>query len=193
MDLRDKTIGFAMCGSFCTFSNALKALETLKGAGTNIIPVMSETAFSTNTRFGMAEDFNERIEKITGNSIISTVKDAEPIGPRRLLDALVVLPCTGNTLAKLANGIADSPVTLAVKSHLRNNRPVVIGISTNDGLGAAAQNIGRLFVRKHIYFIPFSQDDYIHKPNSIVCDFTKLCDTLSAALDGRQIQPVLAV
>lgn len=158
MDLRDKTIGFAMCGSFCTFSKTMDALTRLKETGADIIPIMSETACSTDTRFGRAEDFNYRIEKITEHRIINTVKEAEPIGPRAPLDMLIVLPCTGNTLAKAAAGIADSAVTMAIKAHLRNSRPVLIGVSTNDGLGTAAENIGKLMVRKNIYFIPFAQD-----------------------------------
>ncbi len=193
MDLKNKKIGFAMCGSFCTFKKALAAIEALSRAGADIFPIMSETAYSTGTRFGEASYFRDSIRALTGHDIIHTVRDAEPIGPKKVIDALVILPCTGNTLAKLANGIADSSVTLAAKAHLRNDRPVVIGISTNDALGAAAQNIGRLLTRKQLYFIPFSQDDYIHKPNSLVCDFTKLNDTLRNALDGRQIQPILAV
>jgi dipicolinate synthase subunit B len=191
MDLKDKRIGFAMCGSFCTFSKAVNALTKLKETGADVIPIMSETAYSTDTRFGKAEDFNCRIEKITENTIIKSIKEAEPIGPRGLLDMLIVLPCTGNTLAKAASGIADSAVTMAIKAHLRNERPVLLGVSTNDGLGAAAENIGKLFARKNIYFIPFAQDDYIKKPNSLVALFDKLIPAAEAALDGKQLQPVI--
>lgn len=191
MDLQDKTIGFAMCGSFCTFSKAITALEQLKATGADIVPIMSETAYATDTRFGKAEDFDRRIEEITGNSIIKTVKEAEPIGPKAFLDMLIILPCTGNTLSKIASGTADSSVTMAVKAHLRNNRPVLIGVSTNDGLGTAAENIGKLFNRKNIYFIPFAQDDYIKKPNSLVALFDQLIPAAQAAIDGRQLQPVL--
>lgn len=158
MDLKDKKIGFAMCGSFCTFKKTLAALDELKKTGAEIFPVMSETAASTDTRFGKAEEFRQKIEEITGNEIIETVKAAEPIGPKAYLDMLIVLPCTGNTLAKAASGIADSAVTMAIKAHLRNNRPVLLGVSTNDGLGVAAENIGKLLTRKNMYFIPFAQD-----------------------------------
>ena len=193
MELKDKKIGFAVCGSFCTFSKAVAALESLKLTEADIIPIMSETSYSTDTRFGTADSFRAAICSITGRDIIHTIREAEPIGPKKMLDALVILPCTGNTLAKLANGIADSSVTLAAKAHLRNARPVIIGVSTNDALSAAAQNIGKLMTRKNIYFIPLAQDDHIHKPTSLVCDFDQIIPTLAAALDGRQLQPVLAV
>lgn len=193
MTLENKTIGFAMCGSFCTFQKALDAARNLKSAGADIIPIMSETAYSTDTRFGTALNFRKELEEITGRQILHTVYETEPIGPKKLLDALVILPCTGNTLAKLSNAVADSSVTLAAKAHLRNKRPLVIGVSTNDGLGAAAENIGRLLARKHCFFIPFGQDDYIHKPNSLVADFTKLNITVSDAFENKQFQPILAV
>lgn len=193
MTLENKTIGFAMCGSFCTFQKALDAAKNLKSAGADIIPIMSETAYSTDTRFGTALNFRKELEEIAGRQILHTVYETEPIGPKKLLDALVILPCTGNTLAKLSNAVADSSVTLAAKAHLRNKRPLVIGVSTNDGLGAAAENIGRLLARKHCFFVPFGQDDYIHKPNSLVADFTKLNKTISDALENKQFQPILAV
>ena len=193
MTLENKTIGFAMCGSFCTFQKALDAAKNLKSAGADIIPIMSETAYSTDTRFGTALNFRKELEEITGRQILHTVYETEPIGPKKLLDALVILPCTGNTLAKLSNAVADSSVTLAAKAHLRNKRPLVIGVSTNDGLGGAAENIGRLLARKHCFFIPFGQDDYIHKPNSLVADFTKLNITINNALENKQFQPILAV
>lgn len=193
MTLENKTIGFAMCGSFCTFQKALDAAKNLKSAGADIIPIMSETAYSTDTRFGTALNFRKELEEITGRQILHTVYETEPIGPKKLLDALVILPCTGNTLAKLSNAVADSSVTLAAKAHLRNKRPLIIGVSTNDGLGAAAENIGRLLARKHCFFIPFGQDDYIHKPNSLVADFTKLNITINNALENKQFQPILAV
>lgn len=192
MDLKNKKIGFAMCGSFCTFSKAIVAVKQLKDAGADVIPIMSETAYSTDTRFGKADEFKNRLKDITSNDVIASIRDAEPIGPKLCLDLLVILPCTGNTLAKLANGIADSSVTLAAKAHLRNGRPILIGVSTNDGLGNAAQNIGKLLNRKHIYFIPFRQDDHIHKPNSLVADFSKLLDAASMAMENRQLQPILA-
>lgn len=191
MDLSGKNIGFAMCGSFCTFKKAFEALKSLKDTNANIIPIMSAVSAFTDTRFGDASDFREKAEKITGNNIIITVHDAEPIGPKRLLDLLVILPCTGNTLAKAAMGIADTSVTMAMKAHLRNERPVLIGISTNDGLGTAAKNIGALMNRKNIYFIPFAQDDYIKKPNSLVADFDKLVPAAEAAMEGKQLQPVI--
>lgn len=158
MDFGNKTIGFAMCGSFCTFKKAIDALYELSLMGADIIPIMSEISYLTDTRFGKAEDFRNEITSITGNDIIHTIKGAEPIGPQKLLDILVVLPCTGNTLAKLAGGVADSSVTMAVKAHLRNSRPVVIAVSTNDALGTAAKNIGALMNTKHIYFLPLKQD-----------------------------------
>lgn len=159
MDFHDKTIGFAMCGSFCTFKKAIDELKNLRETGANIIPIMSEISYNTDTRFGKAEDFRREIEEICGNQIIKDIRDAEPIGPKGLLDLLVVLPCTGNSLAKIAGGIADSSVTMAVKAHLRNQRPVLIAVSTNDGLGTAAKNIGALLNNKNLYFLPFSQDD----------------------------------
>ena len=191
MDLSDKTIGFAMCGSFCTFSKAVCALEALKQTNANVIPIMSEISCSTDTRFGKAEDWCNRIREITGNEIIKSVKEAEPIGPRGLLDLLVVVPCTGNSLAKISNGIADTSVTMAVKAHLRNAKPVLIAVSTNDGLGCAAKNIGTLMNYKGIYFLPFSQDDCEKKPNSLVADFSKLNEACEAALEHKQLQPVL--
>lgn len=193
MNFSDLNIGFAMCGSFCTFKRAISAMETLKDTGANIIPIMSETSYSTDTRFGTAIEFREKIKNITGKSILHSVFETEPIGPKKMLDALIILPCTGNTLAKLSHGIADTSVTLAAKAHLRNKRPIIVGVSTNDGLGTAAENIGRLLTRECIYFIPFAQDDYIHKPNSLVADFTKLNTTLELALNGKQLQPILAV
>ncbi len=193
MELKDKTIGFAICGSFCTFKSAIESIKELKKTGANIIPIMSSTAYSTDTRFGSAEQFKLEIEGICENKILHTVYETEPIGPKKTLDALVILPCTGNTLAKLSNAIADSSVTLAAKAHLRNKRPLIIGVSTNDGLGAAAENIGRLLSRKHCFFVPFRQDDCIHKPNSLVADFKKLNETIELALENEQLQPILAV
>ncbi|MBQ3519052.1 MAG: dipicolinate synthase subunit B [Clostridia bacterium] len=189
--MTDKTIGFAICGSFCTFGKVLSRLQTLCDEGFKIIPIMSFNAFSTDTRFGSAESFAERLENMTGNKVICTIADAEPIGPKKMLDLLIVAPCTGNTLAKLAVGIADTPVTLAVKSQLRNARPVLIGISTNDALGTAAANIGTLMSRKHYYFIPYRQDDFINKPTSVVADFSQILPAATAALEGRQLQPML--
>ena len=186
-----KTIGFALCGSFCTFDIAIKTLEELKTNGYNIIPIMSFNAFNTDTRFGKAVDFRNKIENICKNEIISTIPDAEPIGPKKLLDILLIEPCTGNTLAKLAAGIADTPVTLAVKSQLRNSRPVLISISTNDALSGAAKNIGKLQNYKNIYFVPYRQDDYKNKPASIISDFSKTLSAVEFALKGEQLQPIL--
>lgn len=185
------TIGFAMCGSFCTFDKVLRVLQELKKNYPDIIPILSETSYGTDNRFGTAESFICRMEDICGHRVLSTLTAVEPIGPKELLDALVIAPCTGNTIAKLANGVADSSVTLAVKAHLRNEAPVVVAVSTNDGLGGNAMNIGKLLARKHFYFVPFGQDDHVHKPCSLVADFTKIADTLSMALEGRQIQPLL--
>ena len=166
-------LGFAMCGSFCTFKKVIPIMAKLKSDGFNVVPIMSETAFTTDTRFGSAKDFADEITEITGNDIISTLSKAEPIGPKKLLDLLIIAPTTGNTLGKMANGITDTTVTLAAKAHLRNRRPVVIAVSTNDALGATAKNIGLLMNCKYIYFVPMRQDDCINKPNSIVADFEK--------------------
>jgi len=191
LDLKDKKIGFAMCGSFCTFKKVLQELDNLTKLGAVVYPIMSEVSYSTDTRFGKAEDFRQFIENSTGNNIISTVKQAEPIGPKGYLDILIIAPCTGNTLAKLAQGIADTSVTMAAKAHLRNQKPLVIAVSTNDGLGNAAKNIGALLNYKNIYFVPFKQDDCINKPNSLVADMSKISETLSMALESKQLQPVL--
>ena len=191
MDWENKTIGFAMCGSFCTFKRAVSAMKKLKETGADIVPIMSDMSYSTDTRFGKAEDFVNEIKAITGRDIIHTVKEAEPIGPKKLLDMIIVLPCTGNTLAKLAAGIADTSVTMAVKAHLRNQKPVLIAVSTNDGLSGAAKNIGSLLNSKNVYFLPFSQDDCIHKPTSLVADFDKVTETAEMAFSGKQLQPLL--
>ena len=191
MTLENIKIGFAMCGSFCTFKKVIEEIENLKKTGAIIYPIMSEVAYSTDTRFGTSEDFRRQISDITQNSIIKTVKEAEPIGPKGYLDVLVIAPCTGNTLAKLAQGIADSSVTMAAKAHLRNQKPLVLAVSTNDGLGNAAKNIGSLMNYKNIYLVPFGQDDCIKKPNSLVADMTKIEETVIQALNGKQLQPVL--
>lgn len=183
-------LGFAMCGSFCTFGKVIPFIEELKNSGMDIYPIMSFNAYNTDTRFGTAENFNSRVEKICGKEIIHTLTTAEPIGPKNLIDALVIAPCTGNTLAKMATGIADTPVTLAAKSTLRNANPVIIAISTNDALSNAAKNIGNLMNYKNIYFVPYSQDDSENKPTSIVADFSKIKDTVLFALTGKQIQPI---
>lgn len=191
MNLKNKRIGFAMTGSYCTFSRVIEELIRLKQTGAEILPIMSENVYGTDTRFGTAEEFRWTVEDITGNKIIKSIREAEPIGPKKLLELLIVAPCTGNTLAKLANGITDTSVTLAVKAHIRNQRPVLLGVSTNDGLGNAARNIGTLLNVKNMYFIPFSQDDYENKPNSLVAEFRKLIPAAEAALEEKQLQPIL--
>ncbi len=185
------TVGFAFCGSFCTLSKAMTALEAVKARYERVVPIVSERVADTDTRFGNAHDFMREMERICDCRVIQSVKDAEPIGPKKLLDALVVCPCTGNTLAKLAHGMADSAVTLAAKAHLRNGRPLVLAPSTNDGLAAAAVNIGALLNRKNVFFVPFRQDDPAGKPTSLVADFTLVAQTLEKSLAGEQLQPVL--
>lgn len=183
-------IGFAMCGSFCTFDAVFPIMERLT-ANHTLIPIFSTASSTIDSRFGKAEDHLARAAEICGCPPLCTIKEVEPIGPKKLLDALIIAPCTGNTLAKLAHSIADTAVTMAAKSHLRNGRPILLAISTNDALAGAAENIGRLLVRKHYYFVPFGQDDPQRKPTSIVADFQKIPDTLELALAEKQIQPIL--
>lgn len=183
-------MGLALCGSFCTFEKVLPEAEAL-AEEYELTAIMSESARCTDTRFGEADSFFRRLKEITGKEVIHTIKDAEPIGPKKLLDVLVVAPCTGNTLAKLAAGIADTPVTMACKAHLRNGRPLVIAVSTNDALGTNAKNIGELLGRKNVYFVPFGQDDPIKKPLSAVADMSLISKTVRAALRGEQLQPIL--
>lgn len=185
------SVGFALTGSYCTFSKVIPEISELISRGYNILPIMSENAYKTDTRFGKACEFREKIEKITGNKIISCIKEAEPIGPKKIIDALIIAPCTGNTLGKLAWGITDSSVTMSAKSILRNQRPVIIAVSTNDGLSGSAKNIGQLLNYRNIYFVPFGQDDYLGKPRSLVADMSKIADTLKYALEEKQIQPML--
>ena len=185
-----RTIAFAMCGSFCTFESALKQMALLRETY-EILPVMSETAYSTDTRFGTAESFRRRVEEICGREIIHTIAGTEPIGPKRLADGMVVMPCTGNTAAKLANAVTDTSVTMAVKSALRISMPIVLAVATNDALGASCKNIGTLLNTKHVYFVPLRQDDPEKKPNSLVARFERVPETLEAAFQGRQLQPVL--
>lgn len=184
-------VGFAMCGSFCTFAKVIPQMQVLVDAGYEVVPVMSPIAYSTDTRFGKAEDFCGQIEAICQNPIVHTIPQAEPFGPKKMVDAMIVAPCTGNTLGKLANGITDTPVTLAVKSTLRNERPILIAVSTNDALSGSAANIGTLLNRKHFYFVPMRQDDFVKKPTSIVADFTQILPAFEQALLGKQIQPIL--
>ncbi|MBO4468730.1 MAG: dipicolinate synthase subunit B [Clostridia bacterium] len=187
------TLGYGLCGSFCTLGRSVEALRELAKRDIKIIPIMSEIVYTTDTRFGKAKDFIEEIEDICKNEIIHTIKGAEPIGPKGLLDILVVAPCTGNTLAKTALGITDTSVTMAIKAHLRGAKPVVLGISTNDALGGSAKNIGLLQNTKNIYFVPYGQDNAEKKPNSLVCDFGKIEDTVLSALEGKQIEPIFTV
>lgn len=189
--MRTERVGFAICGSFCTHEKVLKELERLCGEYENVVPIVSEAVRATDTRFGAAGELLEAVERLTGRKALSSIREAEPIGPKKLLDVLVVAPCTGNTLGKLACGITDTAVTMAVKAHLRNERPVVLAVASNDGLSGAARNLGELLVRKHVYFVPFGQDDPIGKPCSLVADFSRIGETVQAALEGRQIQPVL--
>jgi len=189
--LDDKVIGFAMCGSYCTFASAFKGLEKLSETGCRILPIMSQNAYATDTRFGDAKSHIERLENISGEKVIHTIKGAEPIGPKALLDALVIAPCTGNTLAKLACGITDTPVTMAAKAQLRNKRPVILAVSTNDGLSGNFKNIGSLMNLKNIYIVPFGQDDPKSKESSLVSDMELIPETVLAALEGKQLQPVI--
>ena len=183
-------IGFALCGSFCTYDRVFPVMELLAREHT-LIPIFSEASFAVDSRFGTAAEHFETVQKICGREPIHTIAGAEPIGPKKLLDILVIAPCTGNTLAKLAHSIADTPVTMAAKSHLRNGRPVVVAVSTNDALAGAAENIGKLLGRKNYYFVPFRQDDPMKKPTSMVADFEKIPETIESAHRGVQIQPIL--
>lgn len=185
------TLGYAFCGSFCTISKSLEALRQLAKNNIKIIPIMSEIVYKTDTRFGKADDIKRQVEEICGNKIIHTIDGAEPIGPKNLLDIIVVSPATGNTLAKCALGVTDTSVTMAVKAHLRNNKPVVFAIATNDALGASAKNIGLLHNTKNVYFVPYNQDDPTDKNNSLVCDFGLVEATVKDALKGKQIEPVI--
>lgn len=183
-------IGFALCGSFCTFSQVFPVMEQLSQEH-DIIPIFSVVSCNTDSRFGRGADFMDLAEGICKMRPWNTIAQVEPIGPKKLLDALIVAPCTGNTLAKLAHGIADGPVTMAVKSHLRNGKPVILAVSTNDALAVAAENIGKLLARQNIYFVPFCQDDAEKKPTSMVADFKKIPEALQYAMLGKQVQPIL--
>ncbi len=184
-------IGFALCGSFCTFAEAISQIEVLINEGADVFPIMSFNAYTISTRFGKAEEHIKKIEDLCGKKIIATLYDAEPIGPKNLLDLLIIEPCTGNTLGKLANGITDTPVTLAAKAHLRNEKPVLLAVSSNDALTASASNIGKLLNTKNIYFVPMRQDSPENKTRSIVADFSRTLISADAALKGMQIQPII--
>ena len=184
-------IGFALTGSFCTFKPVFEQMETLVREDYDVTPIMSANAYATDTRFGRAADWVQKAEEITGKSVIHTIAQAEPIGPKKLLDLLLIAPCTGNTLGKLACGIYDTAPTLAVKSHRRNERPVLLAVSTNDALASSAVNIGRLQNQKGFYFVPHEQDDFRGKPRSCVADFTRILPAVQAALEGKQLQPMI--
>ena len=190
--MKKTSIGFAMTGSFSTFERVLKQMEALVRRGYEVVPVLSFNAGMLDTRFMTAEHLRARIVEITGNEPIDTLAGAEPIGPKKMTDVFLIAPATGNSLAKLAGGIYDTPALLGAKSHLRNDRPLVLAVSTNDGLGAAAQNIGRLLNVRNIYFVPFGQDDPVKKPRSLVADFSQIPRTIAAALSGVQMQPLLS-
>ena len=183
-------VGFALCGSFCTFSKTFEQLERLSALGCELTPIMSHNAYTLDTRFGSAQSHAARLYEITGRTVLHDITTTEPVGPKKLFDVLVVAPCTGNTLAKLALGITDTPVCMAVKSHLRNQRPVIIAVSTNDALSGSAKNIGTLRNYKNFYFVPIFQDDCEAKPFSMIADFEKIPHTIAAAIEGRQIQPM---
>ena len=189
--MSELTVGFALCGSFCTFSEAINVMTDLSEKGYNIVPIMSFNAYNTDTRFGKAEHHIKRIEEICGKKIIASIPEAEPIGPKKMLDILLIEPCTGNTLAKLENGITDTPVTLAAKSHLRNGRPLLLAISTNDALSGSAKNIGKLMNMKNVYFVPFNQDNPDDKPRSMIADFSKTEEAILKAINNEQIQPII--
>lgn len=185
------TAGFALCGSFCTIKKAVAQLKALKIEGVDIFPIMSPIVYTSDTRFGTAKDLIDEVEAVTNRKIITTVVEAEPIGPKKLLDLMIIAPCTGNTLSKLANGITDTSVTMAAKAHLRNGRPLLLAIATNDGLSACGTNIGKLMNTKNVYFVPFGQDDANGKPTSLIADFEKIPLAAKAALTGNQLQPIL--
>ena len=191
MELADKRIGFAITGSFCTFDQILPVVEQLVAAGADVTPILSFNASQLDTRFFKAVDFKRILEEMTGNDIIDDLVHAEPIGPKKLLDLIIIAPCTGNTMAKLALGVTDTPVVLAAKAHLRNSGPVLIGVSTNDALAANAKNLGLLLNTRHVYFVPYRQDDSKKKSTSIVADMTMIPEAAQLALDGKQIQPVM--
>jgi len=191
MDWNGKTVGYALSGSHCTFEEVMPQIQRFVDAGANVIPIVSNTLLTTDTRFGTAEKWRNELTRITGNEIVSTIVQAEPLGPSKKIDVLTIAPCTGNTTSRLANAITDSAVLMTAKSQMRNGRPIVIAISTNDGLGLNAANIAKLLVTKNIYFVPFGQDDPINKPNSLVARMDLIMEACEAALQGKQLQPLL--
>lgn len=191
MSWHGRTVGYALTGSHCTFAEVMPVVQRFVDEGANVIPIVSESMTRTNTRFGQADDWLRQLREITGNNIISSIVEAEPLGPKKLLDVLVIAPCTGNTTSKLANAMTDGTVLMAAKAQMRNLRPVVLAISTNDGLGLNAANIAKLLVAKNIYFVPFGQDNPVQKPNSLVACMDLVPEACEAALEGRQLQPLL--
>lgn len=191
MKLNDKRIGVALSGSFCTYDKVFKELQKLVDEGAKVQTIFSDASQTIDSRFGKAEEFVQKAEKLTGIRPMRTIAEAEPIGPKELLDLLIILPCTGNTIAKLANGITDTPVLMAAKAHLRNEKPLLLSVSTNDALGMNMKNIGLLLNAKHIYFVPFGQDNPQKKPNSMIAHTELLLDVAKEALEGKQYQPVI--
>jgi dipicolinate synthase subunit B len=191
MNWNDKTVGYALTGSHCTFEEVMPQIKRFVDAGAKVIPIVSNTFMTTDTRFGKSADWQKQLKNITGNDIIASIVDAEPLGPSKLLDVLVIAPCTGNTTSKLANAMTESPVLMAAKAQLRNQRPLVLGISTNDGLGLNAHNIARLLITKNIYFVPYGQDAPDKKPNSLVARMELIMEACEAALQGKQLQPMV--
>ena len=191
MNWQGRTVGYALTGSHCTLEEVMPQVKRFVDAGASVVPIISHTVMTTDTRFGHAADWQQQLSDITGNKIITTIVDAEPLGPSKLLDVLVIAPCTGNTTSKLANAMTESPVLMAAKAQMRNQRPLVLAISTNDGLGLNAANIAKLLITKHIYFVPFGQDAPLAKPNSLVSRMDLIMETCEAALQGKQLQPLL--
>ena len=191
MEINEKNIGIAFTGSFCTYKKSFAELENLVAAGARVQTIFSNAAQNIDSRFGEADSFIKRAEEITGKKPFLTIKESEVVGPSAMFDLMVIMPCTGNTVAKLANGITDSPVLMAAKAHLRNGKPLVLALATNDGLAGSAPNLGTMLGRKNVYFVPFGQDDCMGKPTSLVADFTLVPETVEAACRGEQLQPVL--
>lgn len=191
MSFKNIKVGFALTGSFCTFEKTIEQMESLVKLGAEVIPIMSYNSYTLDTKFGTASEHINKIKEITGKEIIHTIQEAEPIGPKKLTDIMLIAPCSGNTIAKLANGVTDTPVVMAAKSHLRNQLPLVIAISTNDALSGSAENIGKILNRRNYYFVPFRQDNPITKPNSLVFDPKYIIETLEKALDREQFQPII--
>lgn len=191
MNWNGLTVGFALTGSHCTYDEVMPQIQRFISAGANVIPIASHTVMSTDTRFGTSADWQKKLKDMTGNDIIASIVDAEPLGPSKTLDVMVIAPCTGNTTSKLANAMTDSPVLMAAKAQMRNQRPLVLAISTNDGLGLNMANIAKLLFAKHIYFVPFGQDNPHTKPNSLVSQMDLIMETCEASLTGNQLQPLL--